>query len=369
MKVLRVLAFADSFEGKNSSDLDAHIFEEYMLLGNRVNLNVISESNHSQKDINIKLIKVPKISKPFMLKTITKILAYSFATIKNRNQFDIVYTRGLGLNFLICSIIAKKILKKKIIFLISESRKTHKSFRARFFRPFLKDVLKNSDFLVSSSEELIQEIDDYLIKVDRTKLIILHEAVDIEKFKPEKKTELNKLLTVARIDPVKGIETIIKSIPYLIKEIPELKLKLVGSHPNKKYLNNLKNLVLKLNCQEFVDFIGPIPHNDLPSVYNSSKIFILTSKTEASSISTLEAMSCGLPVIVTNVGGMPSLITDGENGFIIEPNEPKYLAEKIMEILRDPSLSTKLGTNARKKIEAEYNWDRFIDGLIKIFNK
>jgi len=123
MKVLRVLAFADSFEGKKSSDLDAHIFEEYMLLGNRVNLNVISESSLSQKDINVKLIKVPKISKPFMLKTITKILAYSFATIKNRNQFDIVYTRGLGLNFFNLFYYCKKNFKKKGGFIILQVEK------------------------------------------------------------------------------------------------------------------------------------------------------------------------------------------------------------------------------------------------------
>ena len=152
MNNLRVLAFAESFVGLKSSDLDAHIFEEYHLLGEKINLTVIAEEVSSNSGKNIQLIKVPKISKPIILRTLIRVMAYSYATIKNRHRYDVVYTRSLGLNILFCSILAKKILKKKLIFLISESRKTHTSTRGKFFRPLLKKVLAISDSLISSSE-------------------------------------------------------------------------------------------------------------------------------------------------------------------------------------------------------------------------
>ncbi len=116
---MRVLAFAESFLGGKSSDLDAHLFEEYHRLARRVKLTVITEEIGSSHSENIKMVKVPKISKPIILRTLIRILSYSYATIKHRNDYDVVYTRSLGLNFLISSIIAKKILKKKLVFLIS----------------------------------------------------------------------------------------------------------------------------------------------------------------------------------------------------------------------------------------------------------
>ena len=363
---MRVLAFAESFLGSKSSDLDAHLFEEYHRLSSRVKLTVITEEIGSSHSENIKIIKVPKISKPIILRTLIRILSYSYATIKHRNDYDVVYTRSLGLNFLISSIIAKKILKKKLVFLISESRKTHTSFRAKFFRPFLKTVLRISDSLVSSSVFLIDEIEEYLVRIDRKKLNILHEAVDTTKFKPKISNPENVVLTVARIDPVKGLENLISSIPLILIKIPDVKIKIVGSIPNKNYFLMLKNKILELDCEKFVEFVGPIPHDELPNILSDSKIFILTSKTEASSISTLEAMASGLPVIVTRVGGMPSLIINGINGFLVEPDNPESVAEKAIELLIDDSLRVKIGKNARETIEKKYNWDNFIDGLTNI---
>ena len=370
MNKLRVLAFAESFIGIKSSDLDAHIFEEYHRLGEKINLTVIAEQLPSISEKNIQLIKVPNISKPIILRTLTRILVYSYAVIKNRNKYDIVYTRSLGLNFLICSILAKKILKKKLVFLISESRKTHTSFRGKFFRPLLKNVLAISDSLISSSEFLIEEIEDYLTKIDRNKLKILNEAVDTTNFKPQNSTNLkNILLTIARVDPVKGLENLLKSIPSIIKIVPDAKLKIVGSIPDKNYFKILQRLILELGCEKFVEFVGPIPHDELPEIINKSKIFVLTSKTEASSISTLEAMSCGKPVVVTKVGGMPSLIRNGINGFLVEPNKPEIFAEKIIELLFDGSLREKIGRRARETMVNEYSWEKFVEGLIEIFKK
>lgn len=367
---MKVLAFAESFQGGISPNLDAHIFEEYVRLANRVKLTVIAEDVPLDINLNLKVIKVPKVSQPILLRTLIRILYYSYATIKNQKEFDIVYNRSLGLNFLICSIIAKKLLKKKLVFFLSESRKSNTSFRARFFRPFLKKVLEISDVLVTQSLHLVEEIDDYLVKIDRNKLVILHEAVNHEKFRPmcgfEQK---NILLTVARIEPVKGIETILNAIPHIVKEISDIRLKVVGSINDKTYFNKLQKIILQLNCQKLVEFIGPIPNDQLPKFYNDSKVFVLTSKTEGSSISTLEAMSCGKPVVVTRVGGMPTIIKDQLNGFLVEPNNPKVVAQRIIELLKNDSLRDKVGKNARETIEKEFSWDNLIDGLIELFKK
>ncbi len=367
---IRVLAFAESFKGEKSTNLDAHIFEEYSRIAKNVKLVVFTEELPMSNKLNIQLVKLPKISKPIILRTLIRILAYSYATIKYQKEYDVVYLRSLALNFLISTLIAKKVFGKKIVFLVSESRKTHTSFRAKFFRPFLKKVLRTSDSLVSSSEFLIEEIEGYLGKIDRNKLKIVHEAVDTTRFKPENISEReNILLTVARIDPVKGLENIINSLPLILKVVPDVKLKIVGSIGDKNYFLNLKQIILELGCEKSIEFIGPIPHEKLPKILVKAKIFVLTSKTEASSISTLEAMSSGLPVIVTRVGGMPSLVLNGINGFLVEPDEPKSFAEKVIELINNDSLRMEIGKNARETVVKDYSWENFVSELTKILKK
>jgi len=365
----RVLAFAEAFRGSKSPSLDALIFDEYINLANRIKLIVIAEDNYTNSNSNLKVIRVPKVSHPMILRTLIRILGYSFETIKNRNEFDVVYVRSLGTNFLICSIIAK-LLGKKLIFFLAESRKSHKSFRGRFFRPFLKKVVEKSDYLITPSISIIEEIEGYLTKIDRSKVIIGRENVDIHKFKPVSEfNQENVILTVARIEPVKGIEVIINSISLIEKEIPDVKLKIVGLISNQKYFNNLKNLISKLNCEKLIEFVGPIPHDQLPKWYNNSKIFVLTSLTEAASNVTMEAMSCGKPVIVTRVGGMPNLIKDNVNGFLVEPNNPQLVAKKIIELLKDNSLRARIGKEARNTISNEFKQTNYIDVLINLFKK
>ena len=366
----KVLAFAESFQGINSPSLEAIIFEEYINLSGKIKLLVIAEDNYSNQNLNIKVIKVTRVSNPILLRTLIRIIAYSFETIKNRKEYDIVYTRSLGLNFLISSIIAKKLLKKKLIFFIAESRKTHTSFRGRFFRTFLKKVLESSDHLITPSMNIIEEIESYLTKIDRSKVIIARENVDIKKFYPENESlKGNVILTVSRIEPVKAIEIIINSMSNIAKEIPDVKLKIVGLISNQKYFNSLKNLISELNCEKLIEFVGPIPHDQLPKLYNNSKIFVLTSLTEAASNVTMEAMSCGKPVIVTKVGGMPNLIRDNVNGFLVEPNNPQLVAKKIIELLKDNSLRARIGKEARNTISNEFKQTNYIDVLINLFKK
>jgi len=364
----RVLAFAESFEGIKSPYLHAIIFEEYINLAKKIKLLVISENCYSDPNSNIKVIRAPKISRPMFLRTLVRIIGYTLITIKNRKKFDVVYTRSLGLNFLICSIIAKKLLKKKLIFFIGESRKSHTSFRARFFRPFLKKVLDESNYLITPSLNIIEEIESYLPKIDRTKVRIGRENVNIKRFKRKNESsQENLIITAARIEPVKATEVLINSMPQIIKEIPDVKLKIVGPCPNKKYLNYLKNLISRLDCEKCIEFVGPVPHDEMPNWYNKSKIFVLTSKTEAASNVTMEAMACGKPVIVTKVGGMPDLIKDQLNGFLIEPNNPKLVADRAIELLRNASLREKIGSEARSTIEMRLKENVFIDELIKLF--
>ena len=297
-------------------------------------------------------------------------LTWSFAAIKNRNNYDVVFTRNFGIQYYFAGIVAKRLLRKKLVLWLSGSRKTGKGFRGKFYRPFLKDALKISDAITTSSNRVINEIESYLVKIDQAKVTIINQPVDISKFNPSNTHSLeNVILCVARIDPVKGIDDIIQALPYVIKSIPNVKLVVAGFTSDKNYLKHLKLLAKQLGCERHVEFVGGIPHDELVGFYNSSKIFILTSKMEGESIATREAMACGKPVIVTPVGALPDLIDDGINGLLVKNNQPSILAEKIISLLVDDNYREMIGRAARLKIETESNWNSYLNGLTKVFQQ
>ncbi len=143
----------------------------------------------------------------------------------------------------------------------------------------------------------------------------------------------------------------------------------MGPITDEVYFKNLKNLVSDLNCKKNVEFVGPIPNNNMNSIYNSSKLFLFTSKHEGQPGVILEAMACGLPILSTPIGIVPKLIHEGKNGFIIEKNNPKIIAEKISLLLSNEKLRKKIAIASRETMEIEYSLENFTDNLICYFKK
>ena len=366
---MRVLIFIWSFKGLKEPYLDSRIFEECIGLSKKINIVVVAENISSGANSNLSLIKVSKISLP-IIKTLYRIFVYSTSAIKHREKYDLVLVRTLNIPHFVAGIVARKFLKKKLVVWLSGSVTSHKGIRKKIFSSIAKKALEIADLIISSSDRVVNEMEDYVGDVDRTKLSIMRQAVNTLRFKPQENyIDDNIVLSVGRIDPVKGFETIIESIPYVIEKIPNVKLKLIGRTENIDYLNNLKDLILKIHCEKFVEFVGPVPHEDLITWYNSSKIFVLTSKSEGQSNVTLEAMACGMPVIITPVSEISENIQDGVNGFLFKNTQPKLLAQKIIDLLNDESYRKQIGKAARKTIEENYTEDQFVENLTTLLNK
>ena len=331
---------------------------------------VISEEVSVNSQDNLKVIKIHKFKK-FMLQRPFQVLAYAFATIKYRNDFDIVFSRLITPENIISDLVAKKLLKKKIVVCLPGSSKTGKSLRLWIYRVFLKLTLKNADAIIASSESVQKYYQkSYKKYMNHSKLFVIRPPVNIERFNSDSIEKSLDILCVSRINPIKSIETIIEAIPYIIKSTPKVKLKIVGPIQDNQYYDTLKNLVSKLRCENNVDFVGPVPYEKITEYYNLAKTFIMTGKEEGQANSTLEAMACGIPVIVTPSGILPELIQDGVNGFLIDYNQPEILAKKISLLLSDEQYRQKIGREARNTIEKKHgNWDMYVDNYISLFAK
>ena len=170
--------------------------------------------------------------------------------------------------------------------------------------------------------------------------------------------------------PRKGLHLIIRALPAVLKEVPNLKLLVVGGIPaSDTYYKFCRDLSQRLHVEDRVLFVGWVDDADLPKYYSVASAYVLPSLYEPFGITVLESMACGTPVCASRGGGMPEIITDGEDGFLFDPANPASLEEALITLLSDDALQRKMGFNARQKIEHQYSWDCIADQYIQSYKK
>ncbi|OLC06584.1 MAG: hypothetical protein AUH78_02215 [Gemmatimonadetes bacterium 13_1_40CM_4_69_8] len=176
-------------------------------------------------------------------------------------------------------------------------------------------------------------------------------------------------LTVARLEPYKGVDTVLKAVAELRKQNVDLHYLVIGTGKQKEAY---KKLALDLKIADAIRFAGTVPEADLPALYNVASVYLGVSRradgtrVEGFGIALAEASACGLPVVAGNSGGLAEAVRDGETGFVVEPDAPGAVAAALGRLLRDQLLARRLGQGGRKAVETYFNWDRVIRDLREI---
>ncbi len=177
------------------------------------------------------------------------------------------------------------------------------------------------------------------------------------------------LVTVARLQRHKGMDTVIAALPAILARAPDVRYAVAGAGPDRERLEKLTH---KLGLADRVRFLGGVTDQDLPALYNLASVYVGASRrserlgVEGFGISLVEASACGLPVVAGNSGGIPDAVQDGETGFLVPPEDPAALADAICRLLGDATLATRLGENGRRAVETHFNWDRVVRDLREI---
>jgi L-malate glycosyltransferase len=181
---------------------------------------------------------------------------------------------------------------------------------------------------------------------------VIYNFVDTNKFKRDKKyikdldiikKDEKAICHISNFRPVKKIKNIIKTFCNISKHV-NAKLLLVGDGPE---LNLARELAIKLGLNEKVIFLGR--QDNIIPILNISDLFLLPSKSESFGLAALEALSCEVPVIGTNIGGLKEVITDGFCGYTYDPDDIRSMSDAAIKILSDKDLYKKFARNARKR--------------------
>lgn len=200
--------------------------------------------------------------------------------------------------------------------------------------------------------------------IDKGKLTVIPNAVDHHRFVPLKQGEDEEtILYVGRLASVKGLDMLIYASKYVLKQEPQVVFKIVGGGNIQYY----EKLARKLQVDNSFNFIGGLDHHELHTIYQNSSVFVLPSFYEGLPTTILEAMSCGMPVVATDIPGISEVVRDKETGLLVPPKDPKALADAIIKLLKDEELRRKMGEAGRKRVEEEFTWDRITKKIVRLY--
>ena len=224
-------------------------------------------------------------------------------------------------------------------------------------------ILKGADKIFSTSHVMAKEINIYTPK----KVIIVPFGIDFKLFKPqEKKSNKNFVLgTVKSLEDVYGIDRLIDVFNIVQKSINNCSCVIYGSGTKEKVL---KEKVSSLGLDSKVFFKGKIGNQDVSKALSDMDIFCAFSRSESFGVAVLEASSCGVPVVVTNVGGLPEVVLNNETGFVCNYNE-KEISDKIIQLYHDKDLMLSLGENGARFVKSNFDWDKNVDLMKKHYNE
>ena len=236
-------------------------------------------------------------------------------------------------------------------------------------------VMDCADAIIVSTN---QERDDIgrLYQKSPHNVHVIPAGVDLELFHPIDKAKARQelgllekkvILYVGRIEPLKGLDILLNAVA-LLEDRSDTRLLIVGGSPGRdEELDRLKLLAEQLGIEDMVTFSGAVNQAYLTKYYSAADVFVLPSYYESFGLVALEAMACGIPVVVSRVGGLKTFIKDGEAGYLIPWRCPEPFAQRLDILLANPALRETMGKAARATA-LEMSWSGVADRILEVYS-
>ncbi|HEY6305886.1 MAG TPA: glycosyltransferase [Candidatus Angelobacter sp.] len=213
-------------------------------------------------------------------------------------------------------------------------------------------------------------------RVDPGKITVIYNGVDLRQIAAAGHADgvgsdlagARHLVTcIANLRHIKGIDLLIQAAQQVCREIPDVVFAIAGSLYESRYVQEMQSLARSLGVEKNIRFLGYV-ENPAPLLKISSA-FCLLSRSEGFSNALLEAMACGVPPVVSRVGGNPEAIVDEVSGFLVPPEDPDTAARRLLRLLRDPVRAARMGEEAQAAACSRFSAETMIHNLITLYNE
>lgn len=191
----------------------------------------------------------------------------------------------------------------------------------------------------------------------------IYNFVDVESFRFRERRPLRPLFLSNRsFEPLYNVACVLRAFALVQQRLPEARLTIAGDGSLR---GELEKLVRDLRLRN-TEFVGPVPHEKMPALYDSTDILLNASNIDNMPLSIIEAFAVGMPVVTTNAGGIPYIVTDGETGLLVEREDQQAMAEGALRLLADEELALRIMRNGLDECR-KYSWAAVRDKWLKIY--
>jgi glycosyltransferase involved in cell wall biosynthesis len=206
----------------------------------------------------------------------------------------------------------------------------------------------------------------YVRARSRAKVHEIPVATDPEFFEIPNLDAGERLLFVGQIYPRKGVLPLLKSLDIVRRKVPGVEMDIIGNPTDAKYLAELKAYIEQHKMSSRIRFLGRVDEATLKQAYAQCSILVLSSLEEGTPAVLLEAMAAGKPVVATGVGGVPHIVEDGSNGFVVPVNDVQGFADRIIILLYNRGLREQMGQVAREKAK-RYRLEAVMTQTVEVY--
>ena len=234
-------------------------------------------------------------------------------------------------------------------------------------RQLLRFVLSRADQVCATSSVMAEECRKYTIR----NIHVTPFGIDCRQFHPRagigsQNAHAITVGTIKSLEPNYRIDLLIRSFAEICRRHPwaDLKLLIVG---NGSQRSELESLVEREGLSGRTFFAGQVPHQKVAEYLRRLSVYVAVSASESFGVAVLEASACGIPVVVSRVGGLVEVVRDGETGLIVPPDNLQATTTAIEKLVMDPTLRSTMGAAGRRWVADQYNWERSVEIMLDVY--
>lgn len=238
-------------------------------------------------------------------------------------------------------------------------------------KTLLKEKVRAAKAIIAISDYNKRYIRNYCQNGICSKVKVIHCGLDLAEFiNLNARHKENSVLSVGRLTKMKGFEYLIRACSRLRNHIP-IQCRIIGDGPLR---DELERLIINLGARSYIRIEGVLDNNRIKHLMHDSTAFILPSVWDKQDgqdgipVVLMEAMASGIPVVSSSISGIPELIEDGKTGLLAEPGNIDQLSQKILQLLSDKEMQSRLSQAGRRKVEEEFNIEKSVEKLIRVFS-
>lgn len=243
-------------------------------------------------------------------------------------------------------------------------------YESRLKALLLRWNLRRATAIASTSHAMARQVQR--LTPERKSVAVTPFGVDMQRFAPLPGSRTKGRLTIGTVkslEPAYGVDLLLRACAGLLatggaRELQDWRLLIVGGGSRR---TELEALAFDLGIGQRTEFVGALPHDDVPAGLNRFDIYAAPSRSESFGVAVIEASACELPVIVSDAGGLPEVVRDGETGLVVPRDNVPALQAALERLLLDPALRERLGRNGRAHVEREFEWNHCVDLMEKVY--